>query len=181
MTKQSDADHLIQWQDRIQDAIEGNADAELRAHLQTCEICRNHHAKLRSLHAQLATKFANAPSLGADFSASVFAQIDSHEQARRAAAKQRAEQEFQKRVGAFRLDWREIFQRHFGNVVATLTVLVALLAGMSSLWQTARDQLHDSIASLPFASNAFALPIVIVVGTATIATAMLWWLRTKTR
>jgi hypothetical protein len=178
---QDQAEHLAEWQDRLQDAIDGDASEELRAHLSVCAICHNQHAKLLALHTQLKTEFANVPALGADFSARVFAKIDSQEQARRVASKQRAEQEFRERMRAFQLDWREILRKHFGNIVAALTVLIALVAGLNSLWTSAREQLHSSIASLPFASNPFALPIAVVIGTASIAAAALWWLRTKAR
>src|SRR5262245_10021762 len=110
-------DHAAEWHDRILDFIDGDlSSAEsslLLKHLESCEDCRGVHAQLSALHARLATELRTAPALSTQFPNRVFAAIETHEQTR-AAAKLRAQRDFQKRSQAFELDWRSLWQRHFG-------------------------------------------------------------------
>jgi hypothetical protein len=175
-------EHSAEWQDRLQDAIDADAhtQTEVQAHLESCAQCRREFAKLTALHAQLQSEFAAAPALSDDFSARVFARIDEYEQSRRDAAKQRAEQEFQRRMRAFHLDWRELWQRHTGNLVAALAVIVALVTASSPMLETLNDRVHNVFAALPEPVGRIALPILLAAA-ASIAMLLLTRTRAKVR
>ena len=185
MTTRDTELHLAEWQDRLQEAIDCALDdaalTELRKHLDACALCNAEHEKLVALDARLKSEFAVAPTLSVDFSKQLFARIDEHEQARRAAAKQRAEQEFRSRMRAWQFDWREFWQRHIGNIVAAITVIAALIAGLNSTFESARERLISTFDALPWSSSVFALPAIVVAASASLATLALWWLRAKER
>jgi len=185
--------HAELWQHRLQDSIDrsrrelhdrgvdAQAESELRAHLETCDQCRDEYASLSALHARLATQFAGMPGVGADFSARLFARIDADEDSRRAAAKQRAEREFRRRARAVELNWRELWQRHAGSLIAALAVISALIAALGATWQSLKGQALEVFAFLPWSGNVLALPLTIVAASASIAAISLWWLQTRPR
>lgn len=180
--------HSNQWHDRIQDAIDSapgpvdakSLDEELRAHIEGCEHCRNELARLSAMHERLSREFVNAPQLSEDFSARLFARIESTEEQRR-AAKLHAEHEFRRRAGAFDLDWRGFFQRHLGSIVATLTVFGALLAAMSSTLSGAKGWFSTTLSNVPFVSGFVALPLSLAAISASAAGITIWWLQSRTR
>jgi len=184
--------HLSDWRERLQDAIDrlderrsdfkppvSKAEGELRAHLDDCDLCRKEYARLAALHARLKEEFANVPPLHADFSARIFARIDAQEQTRRTAAKQRAEQEFRRRVRAVTLDWRDLWQQHTGNLVAALAVIVALAATFGSAWESVRERLLVALDVVQGAHSVVALPVLLVAASGGVAALALWWLAPK--
>ncbi len=179
--------HGALWHDRLQDALDAavapldGARIEVRAHLDTCKLCRNEFAKLTAIDAQLRKQFAAAPTLSTDFSTRLFARIDDNELAQRAAAGVRAEQAFRIRVRALKLDWRALWQRHFGSIVAALVAFGAIASNMGPLWKSARERLAVTLNVMPWGSNAATLPIVVAAVSASIAAVTLWWLRAKER
>jgi hypothetical protein len=184
MRKQNDIAHLAEWQDRLHDAIDNALDAtaqdELRTHVEGCSLCREEQARLAALHSRLKLEFGSTPALRADFAVGVLARIDEQEQARRAAAKQRAEYEFNNRLHAFDLDWRELWQRHFGSIVAAVAALAAIFAAMGSTWESTRQQLTDGLHLPPWLLHEPAIaPVALTLAAVSIAAATLWWLRTK--
>jgi len=176
-------EHLDLWRDRLLDAIDAPADAplqaEVREHVTNCPLCHAEQVKLVALHHTLKSTFADKPVLSADFSARVLAHIESAEQARKAAARARAEVEFRRRVNAVSVDWRELWQRHAGSIVAALTAVFGVAAAFDSLWDAALERVGAATAALPWAADLspIAITVVAAVGVGAIS---FGWLRSKT-
>jgi anti-sigma factor RsiW len=102
-------EHQLEWNDRLQDWLDGDLsaadEAALQAHMTDCALCRARADELRELDFNLS---AAAPRLALDdaFDARLFAQIDAIDDSKRAAARQRMEQELQQNLQALARGWR---------------------------------------------------------------------------
>ena len=97
------SDHHLEWNDRLQDWLDGDLsaadEAALQAHMADCALCRARADELRELDFSLSTA---APRLALDaaFDARLFAQIDAIDDSKRAEARQRMERELQQNLQA---------------------------------------------------------------------------------
>jgi anti-sigma factor RsiW len=185
MVPQDAQTHSAQWHDRLQDLIDGTLEdkerVEVQTHLHTCESCRIVHTKLLAMHSFLKKQLGTAPMPGADFSARVFASIDEAEQVRRAAARVQAEREFQKRVTAFELDWRSLWQRHMGSIIAGVTTVAAVSAMLGASWASLRGQLLSTFPSLVGLQSSMSTTATALAASVAVSAAALLYLRSKTR
>jgi anti-sigma factor RsiW len=106
---QSHEEHLLEWNDALQDAVDGVLTPAVRAtlevHLQSCEICQEQLAELERVDGELVTA---SPRLTLDdaFERRLFAKIDSSDERARAAKRRQAQREIERARQALARDWR---------------------------------------------------------------------------
>jgi len=121
--------HDIEWNDRLQDWLDGDLDAAnaaaLQAHMAGCAACRTRADELQALDRSLRSA---APRLALDdaFDAELFAQIDAVDESKRAEARQRIEQELQQNLQALARGWRRALLFIIPGVIAGVALAFAL-------------------------------------------------------
>jgi anti-sigma factor RsiW len=121
--------HDIEWNDRLQDWLDGDLDAAdaatLQAHMAGCAACRARADELQALDRSLRSA---APRLALDdaFDAALFAQIDAVDESKRAEARQRIEQELQQNLQALARGWRRALLFIIPGVIAGVALAFAL-------------------------------------------------------
>ena len=121
--------HDIEWNDRLQDWLDGDLDAAdaaaLQAHLAGCPACRARADELQALDRSLRSA---APRLALHdaFDAELFAQIDAVDESKRAEARQRIEQELQQNLQALARGWRRALLFIIPGVIAGVALAFAL-------------------------------------------------------
>ena len=118
-------EHHLEWNDRLQDWLDGETDASVETHLGSCGICQARLAELEQLD-QALTAAAPKMSLDAAFDARIFAQIDGMDESKRIAARQRIEQELQENLRALSRGWRRTLAFVVPGVVAGVAIAFAL-------------------------------------------------------
>jgi anti-sigma factor RsiW len=126
-------EHELAWNDRLQDWLDGDLDAAdalaLQAHIADCAMCRARAEELQALDRSLRSA---APPLALDdaFDAKIFAQVDEMiatiDDSRRAAARQRIEQELQQNLQALARGWRHALLFIVPGVIAGVALAFAL-------------------------------------------------------
>ena len=125
----SDPEHDLQWNERVQDWLDGEPDERERvlieAHLRSCEWCQQSLNEFETLDAALKQA---SPKLTLDegFNARLFAQIDQHSEAQRLEARQRAQAEFQAELNALSRNWRRTLTTILPSVIAGIAIAFAL-------------------------------------------------------
>jgi len=126
---QSREEHLREWNDALQDALEGEltpaARASFDAHLQSCEICQEQLAELERVDAALV---AALPRLTLDdaFERRLLATIDSSDERARAAKRRQAEREIDRARQALARDWRRNLVIVVPSIIAGLVLAYSL-------------------------------------------------------
>ena len=121
--------HDIQWNDRLQDWLDGDLDAAdtaaLQAHMADCAACRARADELQTLERDLRSA---APRLALDdsFDAKIFAQLDAIDETKRAEARRRLEQELQQNLHALARGWRRALLFVVPGVIAGVALAFAL-------------------------------------------------------
>lgn len=121
--------HDIQWDDRLQDWLDGDLDAAdtaaLQAHMADCAECRARADELQALDGNLRSA---APRLVLDdsFDAKIFAQLDVIDDTKRAEARRRLEQELQQNLHALARGWRRALLFVVPGVIAGVALALAL-------------------------------------------------------
>jgi anti-sigma factor RsiW len=121
--------HDIQWNDRLQDWLDGDLDAAdtaaLQAHMADCAACRARADELQTLDRNLRSA---APRLALDdsFDAKIFAQLDAIDETKRADARRRLEQELQQNLHALARGWRRALFFVVPGVIAGVALAFAL-------------------------------------------------------
>ena len=134
-------EHHLQWNDRLQDWLDGALDATeapvIEAHLADCAICQQRLGDFEQLEAQLRQA---APPLRLDtsFDARVFSQIESVDEAKRAAARQRIEQELQNNLQVLSQSWRRTLTFVIPGIAAGVALAFALTSYLDSSGLTGR-------------------------------------------
>lgn len=127
-------EHHLEWNDRLQDWLDGDLDASdaapLQAHMADCALCRARAQQLQELDRSLAE--AN-PRLALDdtFDARIFTQLDEIDEAQRAAARRRVEQELQQDLQALARGWRRALLFIVPGVVAGIALALTLGSWLS--------------------------------------------------
>jgi len=136
--------HLSEWNDRLQDWLDGDLsaadEAALQAHMTDCAMCRARADELRELDFNLASA-APRLSLDAAFDARLFARIDAIDDSKRAEARQRLEQELQQNLQALASGWR----RSLLVIVPGAIAGVAMAFGLAS-WLNDAGVMHTLVA-----------------------------------
>ena len=128
-------EHHLEWNDRLQDWLDGDVDPSdgsvFETHLTDCELCQQRVAELQKLDAAL---IAGAPALALDssFNARLFAQIDSVDEAQRAAARARVEQELQENLRALSRSWRRMLAFVIPGIVGGIALAFAIVGSFDA-------------------------------------------------
>jgi len=127
-TPQSVSDHHLEWNDRLQDWLDGDLSehgAEIEQHLGTCEICQEQLEQLQALESSL-IEVVPRPRLDASFDARLFEQIESMDEARRATARARVEAERQQSLEALARSWRRTLVFVLPGILGGIALAFAL-------------------------------------------------------
>ena len=130
IAKPSDTlEHELAWNDRLQDWLDGDLnaadEAALQAHLADCAMCRARADELQALDESLRSA---SPRLALDnaFDAKIFAQIEAIDDSKRAAQRQRIEQELQQNLQALKRGWLRALLFIVPGVIAGVALTFAL-------------------------------------------------------
>jgi anti-sigma factor RsiW len=141
------AEHHLEWNDRLQDWLDGDVEAGdrelIEAHLGQCPICQERLAEFERLDRALD---AAAPrlSLDATFDQRLYAQIGAIDESQRAQARQRVEQELQQNLRALSRGWRRTLVFVVPGVIAGLAIAFTL-----SVWLDDSGLTRQLIAHAP--------------------------------
>ncbi|MFL6577151.1 MAG: anti-sigma factor family protein [Povalibacter sp.] len=131
-TPQSISEHQLEWNDQLQDWLDGDSEsAEFEQHLSTCDICQEQLAEMQSLDASLMAA-SPKPTLSASFDARLFEQIETLDESRRAAARQRVEQERQRDLAALSRSWRRTLAFVLPGILGGIALAFALAASLDA-------------------------------------------------
>jgi len=123
------APHDIEWNDRLQDWLDGDIDAAdaaaLQAHMADCAACRARAEELKTLDRDL-RRAAPRMALDAAFDAKIFAQIEAVDDSKRAEARKRIEQELQQNLQTLQRGWRRALLFIVPGVIAGVALAFAL-------------------------------------------------------
>lgn len=133
MQLSAEQEHDLDWSDRLQDWLDGDLDrsgrAAFEAHLAACTTCQTRAAEFKALDESLRTAAPRlAPGLTLDdsFDARIWDRIDSIDEAQRAAARRRLEQELQANLHALSRNWRRALAFMIPGVLAGIALAFAL-------------------------------------------------------
>ena len=122
-------DHDLKWNEQLLSWLDGDLDAAaaaaFRAHSASCRRCRQQLQALAQLDKSLATALPRI-ALNAEFDRRVLARIDSIDDGKRAAARQRAEQELQDNLRSLSRNWRRTLGLVIPGVIAGIALAFAL-------------------------------------------------------
>jgi anti-sigma factor RsiW len=156
----SDIEHLLDWNDRLQDWLDGDAEgaaaAQFETHLAQCTLCQQRVSEFERLDAALGSA---APRISLDerFDQRILAQIDSSEKFNRAEARRRAEQELQQNLRALSRGWRRALGFVVPGVIAGIAIALALSAWLddSGLTRTLAAQGVSQLGADPLGRAGF--------------------------
>jgi anti-sigma factor RsiW len=128
-------EHEFDWNDRLQELLDGELAlaerAAVEAHVEACVICQEQLADLRALDVALRDA-APKISLDENFDARLFAQITAHDEARRSAARQRAQAELESQLAQLTQNWR----RRLGILLPSIVAGIALAFCIAGYFDT---------------------------------------------
>jgi anti-sigma factor RsiW len=176
----TNSEHHLEWNDRLQDWLDGDLDAAdaaaLRAHMADCAMCRARADELQALDRSLRSA---APRLALDdtFDAKLFAQIDAIDDSKRAEARRRIEQELQQNLQALKSGWRRALLFTVPGAIAGIALAFAL-----AWWLSDASVMHTLIvqSAAEFGTNnseAVRLIVTTLLG-ATLGGMIARWLAT---
>lgn len=122
-------EHDLDWNDRLQDWLDGELDASEQAvldtHVASCTRCQEKLRRFERLDEAL--RAATPPiSLDNSFDARLFAQIDEADEARRAAARERVQAEIQTELQLLTRNWRQTLGTIIPGIIAGIALAFAL-------------------------------------------------------
>ena len=131
----TDVDHDLEWNDCLQDGLDGELDpaeqASFDTHVASCPRCQTRLKRLESLD-QALQNAAPPVSLDASFDARLFAKIDDVDETRRAAARERVQSEMQLELQLLARNWR----RTLGVIVPGIIAGIALAFSLAAYFDT---------------------------------------------
>ncbi len=134
-------EHHLEWNDRLQDWLDDDSEAGERAgfekHLGDCTICQRRLADLQQLESALSAATPR-PELDEAFDTRLFAQIESIDDAQRAVARQRIEQELQQNLHALSRSWRRTLAYLIPGIIGGIALAFALTSYFDASGLTGR-------------------------------------------
>lgn len=125
----SEQDHAAAWDDRLQDWLDGDLEAQehalVQSHLESCAQCQQSLDALQRLERQLSSALTST-GLDHAFDTRLFAQIDAANDAQRIEARQRAQAELQAELQALARNWKQTLFRLLPSVLAGVAFTLAL-------------------------------------------------------
>jgi len=123
--------HDLQWNDQLQDLLDGDVTGSERAALEThvagCARCRAQFTKLKKLDALLRARI-DAPTPTASFDQQVFARINAFDTHAREKARRRIDRELKDNLEMLARGWRRGLISTLAGAVAGLALAFALIA-----------------------------------------------------
>jgi anti-sigma factor RsiW len=125
----SDREHDTAWNDRLQDWLDGDVDAQeqalIESHLQSCDRCQQAFDALQALDNQLATTIS-LTQLDHSFDARLLAQSGAMNDAERVAARERAHAQLQADFEALSRNWKQTLLGLLPSILAGIAFTLAL-------------------------------------------------------
>jgi anti-sigma factor RsiW len=121
----NEREHHLEWNDRLQDWLDGEPDASFEAHLAGCTLCQAQLADMQALDRALQGELP-ALSPSESFDARLFEEIDAIDDKQRLAAREQAERELQENLQALRRGWRRTLAFVIPGIVAGIAIAFAL-------------------------------------------------------
>jgi anti-sigma factor RsiW len=125
----SNPEHDLEWNDRLQDWLDGESDERERAlaesHVASCASCQQRWRDLQTLDAAL-KDVSPRLTLNDTFDALLLAKIDEASDAQRSQARARAQAEFQAEIHALSRNWRRTLTTILPSVLAGIAIALAL-------------------------------------------------------
>lgn len=126
--------HDFEWNDRLQDLIDGDAVGSARAateaHIASCKRCRSQFTQLKKLDALLQSS-VERPGPGASFDNQVFARIAAFDAQGRETARRRVDRELKDNLERLAHDSRRRLVGVVGGATAGAALVVALMGWMN--------------------------------------------------
>lgn len=126
---QAISEHHLEWNDRLQDWLDGEIESGdtgvFETHLGDCEICQQRLEQMEDLESALRAATPH-PVLDSSFDARLFDKIDAFDDAQRAAARERVEQELQQNLRALSRSWKRMLAFTIPGIVGGIAVAFAL-------------------------------------------------------
>jgi anti-sigma factor RsiW len=174
----TDREHHLEWNDRLQDWLDGDLDAadttSLQAHVADCALCRMRVEELKQLDLGLRNA---TPRLVLDesFDARIFAQLDAIDESKRAEARRRVEQELQQGLSALTRGWRRALLFVLPGIVAGIAMAFGLSAWLEAAGYTHTLVVQSAAEFGPGASDLVRLSLTTLLG-AGLGAAIAGWL-----
>ncbi|HEX7113890.1 MAG TPA: zf-HC2 domain-containing protein [Steroidobacter sp.] len=131
MQRTPEQQHDLDWNEPFQDWLDGELDAEglarFEAHLEGCAVCQERAEEFRKLDAALEAALPRL-SLDASFDERLFAKLDEVDEAKRAEARRRAQQEFESGMSALARKWRLALGLVIPGAIAGIALAFAVIA-----------------------------------------------------
>ncbi len=130
------AEHHLEWNDRLQDWLDGESDAAdgeaFAMHLRDCDLCQQRLEEFTRLETALfAANPAPAPSVS--FDARLFEQLDAINEEQRAAARRRIEEELQENLRALSRSWRRTWAFVIPGMIGGIVLAFALAGSFDAV------------------------------------------------
>jgi anti-sigma factor RsiW len=170
-------EHHLEWNDRLQDWLDGDLDAAdataLQAHVADCALCRARMAELKQLDLELRSATPR-PALDESFDARIFAQLDAMDDSKRAEARQRIEQELQQDLQALARGWRRALLFVLPGIVAGIALAFGLSEWLDAAGYT-RTLVQSAAEFGPGTADLIRLSVTTLLG-ASLGAAIAGWL-----
>ncbi|HEX7012408.1 MAG TPA: zf-HC2 domain-containing protein [Steroidobacteraceae bacterium] len=131
MQRTPEQQHDLDWSEPLQDWLDGDLDAEalarFEAHLEGCAVCQERVAQFKELDAALEAAVPRL-ALDASFDERLFAKLDEADEAKRAEARRRAQQEFERGMSALARKWRLALGLVIPGAIAGIALAFAVTA-----------------------------------------------------
>jgi anti-sigma factor RsiW len=171
-------DHDLDWNDRLQDWLDGELDAAEQAsfdtHLASCPRCQAHLAQLQEIDESL-REAAPTATLDSAFDARLFAEVDQIDEAQRAAARARVQAEIQSELQQLTANWRQTLGIIVPGIIAGIALAFAL-AGYFDTAQWARSFAVQIAGEIGASTVSFIHMLMTSIVGATIGYAVARWL-----
>ena len=169
----SDSSEHFEWQERLQDWIDGDLDLAHRIavdeHLANCAACRAHLSALRSLDAAL-TVGVVTQTLDVTFDRRVVDGLSAASETARVAARLRLEREWRDQQTALSHQWHDVWKSLTLNALAATAVLIALLTAFGLL-PAASALIQHTLPVIQYVAFRPSVMLLMAVG---VAAAGLW-------
>jgi len=172
----SDTPEHCDWEERLQDRIDGELDAAqcaaLDEHIASCTSCHARMGALQAIDAAL-SKGLSQQRPEESFNRRVLERVDAMARADRAAARARLEREWQAQAATLSRQWRNTWKSLALNGLAGVALLVALVTTFDVLPFVS----HLIDRAWPLMQNATNSPAVMFPVAAGLTIAALWLVR----
>lgn len=168
------------WDERLQDWLDGDLGpgeaAAVATHIASCTACQTRASALQAIDTALAEAFSQ-PRLTASFDRHVLERVATTRQADQAAARARAEREWQEQKATLAHQWHSAWRSTLLNTLAGVALLICVLTTFGAL--PVFSHLTDRVA--PLTQYVSARPVMTLPVAAVMTVVAIWVVRVLAR